>query len=213
MHSHLAPDGSITLRIRMPDRLVPQFGKYQLIPHIRFAYGHEAIKAAILDCNLRRELFLMKDPSYKNHGRPITFRFKSDSKGWRVFASTNIDIPKSITRKGNGVIAVDINSDHLAVAEIDRFGNLIQELTIPLNLNHKTAHQTRALIGDASAQIIALCEKTQKPLVLEDLDFQKKRMQLREKRTHYARMLSSFAYQLILTHLTSRGASKGHRSS
>ena len=28
----LAPDGSITLRIRMPDHLIPQFGKYQMIP-------------------------------------------------------------------------------------------------------------------------------------------------------------------------------------
>lgn len=205
----LAPDGSITLRIRMPDQLVPQFGKYQLIPNIRFAYGHEAITAAIRDCSLRRELHLLNDPSYKNHGRAITFRFKCDSKGWRVFASTNIEMPKPTTNSKNGVIAVDINSDHLAIAEIDRFGNLVQGLTIPLNLNNTTNHQARALIGDASAQIIALCEKTQKPLVIEDLDFQKKRTQLREQRTTYARMLSSFAYSSILTHLKSRGASKG----
>lgn len=205
----LASDGSITLRIRMPDRLISQFGKYQLIPNIRFVYGHEAIQAAILDCQLRQQLSSLKDPAYKNHGRPITFRFKNDSKGWRVFASTNIDLPKPITHKGNGVIAVDINSDHLAVAEIDRFGNLIQGFTIPLNLNETTTHQARALIGDASAQVIALCEKTQKPLVIENLDFQKKRMQLRERHVSYARMLSSFAYQSILNYLKSRGASKG----
>jgi len=205
----LAPDGSITLRIRMPDQLIAQFGKYQLIPNIRFAYGHETIAAAILDCSLRRELHLLGDPAYKNHGQAITFRFKNDAKGWRIFASLNIDIPKPITHYGNGVIAVDINSGHLAVAEIDRFGNPVQSLTIPLNLNAATNHQARALIGNASAQIIALCEKTRKPLVMEDLDFQKKRAQLRERHTPYARMLSSFAYQSILTHLKSRGASEG----
>lgn len=205
----VAPDDSITLRIRMPDRLIPQFGKYQVISNIRFAYGHEVVKAAILDCNLRRELRLLNDPKYKNHGRAITFRFKCDHKGWRVFVSTNIEMPKLITHRENGVIAVDINNGHLAVAELDRFGNLVQELTIPLNLNDKTHHQTRALIGDASGQIIALCEKAQKPLVIEDLDFQKKRAQLRERQTTYSRMLSSFAYQSILTHLQSRGASKG----
>ena len=205
----LAPDGSITLRIRMPDQLVPRFGKYQLIPNIRFAYGHEAIAAAIQDCTLRRDLYLLDNPSYKNHGRAITFRFKCDPKGWRVFASTNIEMPKTITHPKNGVIAVDINNDHLAIAEIDRFGNLIQGLTIPLNLDNATNHQTRALIGDAAAQIIALCEKTQKPLIVENLDFQKKRAQLREEHTTYARMLSSFAYSSILTHLQSRGASKG----
>ena len=78
-----------------------------------------------------------------------------------------------------------------------------------MSLNDMSTHQTRSIIGDASAQVIALCEKAQKPLVLEDLDFQKKRAQLRDGYTSHARMLSSFAYQLILTHLKSRGASKG----
>ena len=205
----LASDDSITLRIRMPDRLIPKFGKYQLIHNVRFAYGHEAIKAAILDCNLRRELHMLGDLTYKNHGQAITFRFKNDAKGWRIFASTNIQIPKPTTHHDHGVIAVDINSDHIAVAEIDRFGNLVQGLTIPLNLHDMTNHQARALIGDASAQIIALCEKTKKSLIIEALDFQKKRAQLRERHTMYARMLSAFAYQSILYSLKARGASKG----
>ena len=205
----LAPDDSISLRVRMPDQLIPQFGKYQIIPNIRFAYGHEAIKAAIQDCNLRRELHLLGDPAYKNHGHAITFRFKNDHKGWRVFVSTNIALPKPITHHGNGMIAVDINSDHLAVAEMDRFGNLVHSRTIPLTLNSKTNHQARALIGDAAAEIIAFCEQRNKSLVIENLDFQKKRAQLKEKGTRYARMLSSFAYSSILTHLKSRGASKG----
>lgn len=205
----LASDGSITLRIRMPDQLIPQFGKYQLIPNIRFSHGHEVIQTAIRDCSLRRELHSLGDLSYKNHGQAITFRFKWDSKGWRVFISTHVPMPKPITDPKKGCIAVDINSDHLSVAEIDRFGNLVQGLKISLNLNNANTHQTRALIGDASAQIIALCEKTQKPLVIENLDFQKKKAQLREQSTTYARMLSSFAYNSILTHLQSRGATKG----
>jgi len=107
------------------------------------------------------------------------------------------------------VIGVDINKDHLAVVETDRFGNPIQTLTIPLNLDNKTSHQTKALIGDAAAQVIQICESTRKPLIIEDLDFQKKKADLRQRRTSYARMLSSFAYQAILTHLKGRGASRG----
>jgi len=193
----------------MPDQLVPKFGKYLIIPGIRFAYGHEKVQAAIRNCDLRRELRLFNDPSCKNHGQAITFRLKQDSKGWRVFVSTNIEIPPPITHSKNGNIAVDINRDHLAIAELDRFGNLVQEWKIPLNLNNATTQQTRALIGDACAEIIALCETRQKPLIVEHLDFQKKRSQLREQTKGYARMLSSFAYSSILTHLTSRGASKG----
>jgi len=207
----LAPDGSITLRVRMPDKLIAQFGKYQLLSNIRFAYGHEVITAAILDCKLRRELQALSDPSYKSHGQAITFRFKQDAKGWRVFSTTNIKPLKPITKQDNGVIAVDINNDHLAVAEIDRFGNLTQSTTIPLNLHNTSRNQARALIGAASAKMISLCEETKKPLILENLDFQKKKTQIREQRPSQARRLSAFAYQSILTHLQARGFSKGIR--
>jgi len=121
--------------------------------------------------------------------------------------SIDSKLPSPITHKENGVIAVDINSDHLAVVETDRFGNPLHTLNIPL---HKgTKDQTRACIGNASAQIIALCEKTQKPLILEKLDFKKKKAQLREENPSYARMLSAFAYATIIAHLKSRGQAKG----
>ena len=205
----LAEDGSITLRVRMPDALISQHGKYILIPNIRFAYGHEAIVSAIQNCSFRRELIFLKDPRYKDHGQAITFRLKKDKKGWRIFLSTDIKTPPPITRKENGVIGLDINSGHLAVVETDRFGNPLEKYTFPLALKNTTKHQTRALIGDAAKQVIALCEQAQKPLVLENLDFQKKKAQLRQKHKTYARMLSAFAYQTILTHLKSRGKSKG----
>lgn len=205
----IAQDGSITLRVRLPDALVPQFGKYLLIPHIRFAYGHDVVEAAIHSCCLRQQRALINDPTYKNHGQAITFRFKKDSKGWRVFVTTDIQLPGSITKRENGVVAVDINSDHLAVAETDRFGNPVRTLTIPLHLSTASKNQTSALIGNASAQIIALCQKSKKSLVLENLDFKKKKAQLREHHHSYSRMLSAFAYASIISHLKSRGNSLG----
>ena len=205
----IAQDDSITLRVRLPDALSSQFGKYLHIPNIHFAYGHDVILAAIRDCYLRQQLFSLNDPSYKNHGRAITFRLKKDPKGWRLFASTDMQLPPPITCKEKGVIAVDINSDHLAIVETDRFGNLLQTLNISLPLHNTSKNQTKALIGNASAQIIALCEKTQKPLILEKLDFSKKRAQLREKNPSYSRMLSAFAYASIIAHLKSRGQAKG----
>ena len=75
----IAQDGSIHLRIRLPDALIPQYGKYLQIPNVRFAYGHDVIAAAIRDCCLRQQLFLLKDPIYKNHGQAITYRFKKDA--------------------------------------------------------------------------------------------------------------------------------------
>lgn len=205
----LAGDGSIELRVRLPDALATTHGKYLLMQGIRFAYGHEVIVAAIGSSQLRRDLLSIKDPNYKHHGQAIAFRFIRDSKGWRIFASVEVHPPLVITHSKNGVIGVDINSDHLAVVETDRFGNPIAKHTFPLSLHNKNKHQTVALIGNTCKQIIDLCVTAQKPLAIEELDFQKKKATLREKHRAHARMLSSFAYASILTHLKSRGASQG----
>ena len=197
----LAEDGSINLRVRLPDALAQTHGKYLLIQNIRFAYGHEVITAAIRSSQLRHDLLLFKDPSYKHHGQAITFRFIQDRKGWRIFAGIEAKIPPVITHPENGVIGVDINNDHLAVVETDRFGNPIAKHTFPLSLRDKTKHQTLALIGDTCKQIIDLCVTAQKPLAIEELNFGKKKAALREKHNAHARILSSFAYASILTHL------------
>ena len=43
----VADDGTLTLRLRMPDCLVGQNGKYLVIPGVQFAYGHEQVLAAL----------------------------------------------------------------------------------------------------------------------------------------------------------------------
>ena len=42
----VADDGTLTLRLRMPDCLAEQHGKYLVIEGVRFAYGHEQVLAA-----------------------------------------------------------------------------------------------------------------------------------------------------------------------
>ena len=43
----VADDGSLTLRLRMPDCLAQEYGKYVVIENVRFAYGHEQVLAAL----------------------------------------------------------------------------------------------------------------------------------------------------------------------
>ena len=43
----VADDGTLTLRLRMPDCPTPQHGKYLIIEGVRFAYGHEQVLAAL----------------------------------------------------------------------------------------------------------------------------------------------------------------------
>ncbi len=143
-------------------------------------------------------------------GSAISYRFKCDKKGWRVFASLSLSRPPVTTSTGQGVIGVDINADHLAIAESDRFGNPVAKKSIPLNTYGKDHHQTKALIGDVCSSVVALAKKGGKTLVIENLDFAKKKAALKEKsRPKQSRMLSSLAYNSIKTHLKSKGYREG----
>ena len=145
----LQEDGSLLLRLRLPDSL--NQGKYLEIPNITFAYGQETILAALQSCKDRVSLTKQKDPNYIHHGQALSYRFKRDKKGWRVFVSTEQKEPKWITSKDLGAIGVDINADHLAIVETDRFGNPIKHKSISLVTYGKKSDQTLAIIGDTAA--------------------------------------------------------------
>lgn len=196
-------DDSLNLRLRLPDCLAEKYGKYVVIPSIRFQYGHKEILAALSECEKRREFKNL------NIGQAISYRFKQDEKGWRVFISVALPSMPLITNDQHGSIGVDINNDHLALVETDRFGNPIHKKTIPLSLYGKSSFQAKAIIGDSCKQVVLLAKETQKPIVVEKLDFQKKKASLRENHSSYARMLSSFAYSSILTHINSSAQKLG----
>jgi IS605 OrfB family transposase len=204
----IAHDGSFILRIRLPDNL--GMGKYLTIPNVRFEYGHRKILAALHSCEKRKQLNQLKNLQYKEYGLPITYRFKRDHKSWKVFISVPVARVPKVTSTQKGVIGIDINANHLAISEADRFGNPIKKNTIKLNTYGKNQHQTRAAIGDVCSSIIEYAKKTQKTIVIENLDFQRKKSQLKEQNNPiHSRLLSSFAYGNIKNCLYSRGWKEG----
>jgi len=205
-------DGTLTLRVRMPDALVPKHGKYVSIQAVKFEYGQDVIEAALNDNETRRFLKNIKNAQSKHYGRAITYRFLRDKKGWRVFVSTARPIVSIKTLKHIGTIGIDLNANHIALVETDRFGNPIETETIPLNTYGKSKGQTEALIGEAVKVIVERSEKTLKPIVIEDLDFSQKKSLLRENSSNrHARMLSSFVYSKFRSFLESRAYRHGVR--
>lgn len=185
---------TFSLKIRLPDAL--NQGKYLVIPHVTFSYGHEAIVAALMSH--------LEDDTKKS-AVALSYRLLRDKKGWRVFLSTDLQAPQKISRKGFGAIGVDINADHLAVVETDRYGNPLSRKSIPLCTYGASRHQAKALIGDAAKSIIAWCVRSKKPVVIEKLTFGTKKSTLREEgSTRYARMLSSFTYSSIISMIRAR---------
>lgn len=192
----LQQDSALSLKLRLPNAL-SQHGKYLQIQNVKFNYGHGAIIGGLERCKERK--------LDKNAGVALSYRYKRDKKGWTVFVSLSIPEPSKATRDNIGVIGVDINANHLALVETDRFGNPVYKKIIPLNLCGKKQHQTKAMIQEAAVEIVNLSQKTKKPIVLEELSFQDKKTALHEgNNKKYSRMLSSFAYSAIIASIKSR---------
>ena len=186
-------DGKLTLRLRLPDALAAEYGKYLVIRDIHFNHGHGQVLAAL----------------QSDEGQGISYRFKRDRKGWRVFASVKHQPVEVVTDRRLGAIGVDVNVDHLAVSETDFSGNWLRSWSVPLVAYGKSRKQAEALIGDAVAAVVAVAREAGKPLVIENLDFSKKRDALEGESPGRSRMLSSFAYGSMKTHFLSRGYREG----
>jgi hypothetical protein len=68
-------DGSLTLRVRMPESLTSVHGKYVEIDGVKFEYGQDVIEAALNDNEARRVLKNLKRDSQKSYGQAISYRF------------------------------------------------------------------------------------------------------------------------------------------
>ena len=142
-------------------------------------------------------------------GQPLSYRFIRDKRGWRVFVSPGLQPVPVATDRRNGAIGVDINADHLAVAEVDHSGNTVSALRLPLVTYGLSKARTEALIGDAVASVAGRAREMGKPVVLEHLDFSAKRAVLEGQGRQYSRMLSSFAYSKVQACFRSCGYREG----
>ena len=130
-------------------------------------------------------------------------------KGWRVFVSTRMmDVPVA-TDQRRGAIGVDLNADHLAVAETDASGNYVSAWRVALVTYGRNTRQAEALIGDAVASVVEYGREVGKPIVIEKLDFRQKKAALEGESRKYSRMLSSFSYGKIKAYFVSRGYREG----
>ena len=208
----VADDGTLTLRLRMPDCLVGQYGKYLVMQGVRFVSGHDVVLSALgsnAEYVAYRREHGEKAARATRLGQAISYRFKRDAKGWRVFATTQMmDVPVVTDRK-RGTIGVDLNADHLAVAEANGSGNYVNAWRVPLVTYGKSTHQAEALIGDTVASVVEYARGAGKPLVIEKLDFRQKKAVLEGESRKYSRMLSSFSYGKIKAYFISRGYREG----
>ena len=74
-----------------------------------------------------------------------------------------------MTDRSLGAIGVDLNADHLAVAETDASGNCLKAWRVPLVTYGRSTHQAGAIIGDAVASVVEHARSVGKPIVIKKL--------------------------------------------
>jgi IS605 OrfB family transposase len=104
---------------------------------------------------------------------------------------------------------VDVNGNHLAVSEVDRFGNYTGGQKIACLTYGKSEDQTKAQVGEAVKQVIQLALQAGKPVVIEKLDFGQKKAEMEGSDPSRARQLSAFAYSQVSKAMHSAGFKQG----
>jgi len=200
-------DGRLKLVLRLPNCVAATAGvdkrPHLEIPDVYFAYGHNAIETALASGKIIPVTTSTGNQQRKRIGDAISYRFVRDAKGWRVFVSVEAQAVPVVSNAELGAIGVDLNVDHLATAETDRFGNLTGTGRIDLVTYGKSHNQTKAVVGDAAARLAAQARQAAKPVAVEQLDFARRKAELESVGHARARMLSCFVYTMMLTAIKS----------
>ena len=105
-----------------------------MIKGVKFAHGHEQVLAALqanAEYGACRREHGERAARATGLGHAVSYRFKRDDTGWRVLATTDMaEVPVAADRR-HGVIGVDLNAGHLAVAEADASGNYTNSWRVP----------------------------------------------------------------------------------
>ena len=203
----IADDGSLTLRLRMPDCLAGQHGKYVVIEGVKFA---TATARCWRPCRPTWSSRSAGAGTAKGlPGQRFWVRqYRTASSGMRRDGgcSSPLTCPVPVvTDQRRGAIGVDLNAGHLAVTETDSSGNWLRSWRVPLVTYGRSSHRADALIGDSVAGVVEHARQAGKPVVIERLDFKRKKAALEGESRRYSRMLSSFSYGKIKAYFIYRG--------
>lgn len=189
-------NGQYFIKVIVPTNMRPDYSFSFVKVPLNLDYRQDDLDNHIMSHDMKKDMSHIVPP------RPMTVRLKRDRKGQvTAHLSINQQKPSVITDRCYGVIGVDINADHLAIAETDKHGNLVSHKVIPYDLSG-TSGQNEHILSLAVQEVVDKALSTAKSIIIEDLDFKKKKAQLNSQdKTEYSkkknRMLSSLSYYKI----------------
>jgi len=174
------------VQLRLPNALAGELGTHITVPVV-FPHGQEILNNALLA------------------GQAISYLFVRKDKVWYVHATTERSKPNS-HREEEWSTGAGSNADHIAVSRIDTSGNPTEAWSIATQLFGKSKHQIEAMLGDAVASTVRYVKDNLIPIVIENLDLDKKKSG-RSKKTN--RKVSMMAYSAFRQLLGSKAFSEG----
>ena len=128
---------------------------------------------------------------------PLSYRFHKTGNRWYLQAIFEQSFTDYRTVSKYGAVGLDYNDGFIELSETDSSGNLtgLKHFTLK---NHGTGKKAEAEIRDVIAEITGYAEKRCKDIVIEDLDFKRKKAcgtaRSGKKSRKYNRMLHLFDY-------------------
>lgn len=211
----LDENNEFILNITVPVALRSQFSFSKVSVPIKVSYYHQELKNHIL-FHLEGKVKYTKSEkeAAKSEGKQLvsptsslSIRLMKNNQGHfdiGIGLQMSHDIkPELKTVDQYGLIGVDINPDHLDVAETDEKGNYLRGWSIPLDLKGLSTKQRKTVLSQATKSIVDYALSKGKSVVIEELDFSQKKKALKDNYDKaYARMLSAFAYGKIREYFT-----------
>lgn len=185
-----------------------------------FKYDYDNKLMTYIDTNQNRIVFPLTFP-YRGeelkrvlslpHATPhkaVCYTLVDKGEYFIIYATIELDINYNdyLFEITNGTVGIDINDNHISLTEIDNRGNLLCCKDYKFNLRDKTKNQRNWIIENTVNKVLDYCVSVGKPLIIEELDFDKKKreFELYNKDKKYHRMLSEFSYRKIIEKLYSR---------
>lgn len=206
-------DGTWILQVRLPEALVAEHGKYIYLDGVNFPYQGHLIEQAHARQQLRSErkkafvaqvkageTEVKESEHLSGLGQALSYRFVRDTKGWRVLVSTSVPFETIEPDYSRGAIGIDFNAGFVSVANLNASGHKQSLVDLRYDRHQATSRQNKTAMQALAKQIVDQAKAEQKPVVIESLDFARKKSALQkgeQGQGRYNAMLSSLSYRLF----------------
>ena len=131
-------------------------------------------------------------------GQPITYRISRKGSRWYLTAMFSREV-QATTSTENGVFGIDYNNGFMEVVETDKHGNMVSAKNVPLR-HHGTGCKAETELKEAVSKIVRAAKQQGKTIIIEDLDFKKKKAKTTKKKNRaYNKMIHTFDYHRYTT--------------